>query len=271
MAVTKKSLLVQRLRRTQLTDLLSKGTRLDGRKLLERRPLSIVISPIEKASGSARVKLGNTEVIAGVKIELGTPFPDSPDKGILIVNTEVLPLSSPYAEPGPPSEEAIEVARVVDRGIRESEMVDMSKLGLVKGKKVQAIFADVTVLNHDGNLLDAVSYAVTSALASAKIRRYKVTGEEVTATDEFVPLEVQTLPASITIARIGDVLIVDPNMEEEAMMDARITFTTDDRGNICAGQKGSAQPLSLDQIKLAASLAREQGNEIRDLIRGAIT
>ena len=72
MAVTKKSLLVQRLRRTQLTDLLSKGTRLDGRKLLERRPLSIVISPIEKASGSARVKLGNTEVIAGVKIELGT-------------------------------------------------------------------------------------------------------------------------------------------------------------------------------------------------------
>src|SRR5258708_586550 len=101
-----------------MSELLSKGTRLDGRGLADIRDLTITTNVIEKAEGSCRVKLGNTELIAGVKVNLGTPFPDTPDKGLLIVSAEVLPLASPYAEPGPPDENTIELARVADRGIR---------------------------------------------------------------------------------------------------------------------------------------------------------
>jgi exosome complex component RRP42 len=55
---------------------------------------------IEKAEGSARVLLGKTEVMAGVKIETGEPFPDTPNEGVLTVNAELVPLASPTFEPG---------------------------------------------------------------------------------------------------------------------------------------------------------------------------
>ena len=43
-----------------------------------------------------------------------------------------MPLADPTAEPGPPGEDVIELARVVDRGIRESGMVDLKQLVLEK-------------------------------------------------------------------------------------------------------------------------------------------
>src|SRR3712207_9576321 len=124
-------------------DAISKGKRLDGRNLDDIRPLEIELDIIKKANGSAKVKLGNSEVIAGVKIETGEPFEGLENKGALIVSAEVLPIASPYIEPGPPDEEVVELARVVDRGVRESEMIDLEKLVLVPGKIVYTIFVEI--------------------------------------------------------------------------------------------------------------------------------
>lgn len=271
MAAVKKSILVDQLRRTQLVELLGKGKRVDGRGLLDYRPISIEIGAIEKAEGSARVSIGNTQVIAGIKVQLGAPFPDTPDQGLLVVNAEVLPLASPYAEPGPPDEDAIELARVVDRGVRAAEMIDLSKLCLVEGEKVQAVFADVSILNVDGNLFDATSCAVVASLASARVPKYEVTRNgEVKASDERVALPLKALPISVTMARIGDTIIVDPTSEEEAVMDARITLATDDNQNLCAGQKGCGGTLSFEQVMFAAETARLKGTEVRDLVKKAL-
>ena len=169
MSAVKKNYVVETLRKAQMVELLAKGKRVDGRSQDETRALKIETRLIEKADGSAKVSLGNTQVIAGVKVATGTPFADTPDKGVLMVNAEVLPLASPYAEAGPPDENAIELARVVDRGVRESEMVDLSKLVLIAGKSVYTVFVDVNILNVDGNLFDATSYAVVSALRTAKM------------------------------------------------------------------------------------------------------
>lgn len=259
----KKNYVVETIRRTQMVEMLSKGKRVDERALDQHRPLSIEVGLIEKANGSARVRLGNTEVIAGVKIATGTPFPDTPDKGLLVVNAELLPLASPYAEPGPPSEEAIELSRVVDRGIRESEMVDLKKLCLIEGKSVVTIFVDCNVMNVDGNLFDAMSYAVVSALRTAKMKKYKVEGDKVVATEEMIPVPVERTPVSVTMARIGDTLIVDPSSEEEVLMDVRITIATDDEGNICASQKGEASTISPAHVLQAADTSIRIGKEIR--------
>ncbi|MGC8555455.1 MAG: exosome complex protein Rrp42, partial [Conexivisphaera sp.] len=116
MSITRRNFVVERLRKEKLKELLAKGQRLDGRGLKDYRPLSIRTSIISKAEGSAQVYLGNTAVIAGVKASLDKPYRDTPDRGNLIVNAEILPLASPYIEPGPPNENAIELARVVDRG-----------------------------------------------------------------------------------------------------------------------------------------------------------
>jgi exosome complex component RRP42 len=259
----KKNYVVETIRRAQMVEMLSKGQRSDGRALDQPRPLSIEVGLIQKANGSARVRLGNTDVIAGVKIATGTPFPDTPDKGLLVVNAEVLPLASPYAEPGPPSEEAIELARVVDRGIRESEMVDLTKLCLIEGKSVVTVFVDCNIMNVDGNLFDATSYAVVAALRTAKMKKYKVEGDKVVATEENIPVPVERTPISVTLARIGDTLVVDPNSEEEVLMDVRITITTDDEGNVCASQKGEASTISPAQVLEAADTSIRVGKQIR--------
>jgi exosome complex component RRP42 len=259
----KKNYVVETIRRAQLVQLLAKGKRMDERALDQVRPLKIETGLIQKANGSARVMLGNTQVIAGVKIATGTPFPDTPDKGLLVVNAEILPMASPYAEPGPPSEEAIELARVVDRGIRESEMVDLTKLCLVPGKSVVTVFVDCNVMNVDGNLFDATSYAVVAALRTAKMKKYQVKDEKVEATEEWIPVPVETIPVSVTLARIGEKMVVDPDTEEEASMDMRITITTDNDGNVCASQKGEASTISPAQVLEAADTSLRVGSEIR--------
>src|SRR5579872_6337364 len=179
MSAVKKVFVVEQLRRAQMNELLSRGMRADGRGLSDSRELTIETNVIEKAEGSARVKLGNTELIAGVKVNLGTPFPDTPDKGLLVVSAEVLPLASPYAEPGPPDESTIVLARVSERGVRESGMIDVSKLVLVEGKHVYAVFVDVSILNVDGNLFDATSYAVVASLLTTRIPKYVVDDNKV--------------------------------------------------------------------------------------------
>jgi exosome complex component RRP42 len=265
----KKNYVVETIRKTEMTEVLAKGKRLNGRALDEHRPLKIQTGIIQKANGSALVTLGNTEVIAGVKVATGTPFPDTPDKGLLVVNAEILPLSSAYAEAGPPSEDAIELARVVDRGVRESEMVDMTKLCLIPGKTVVTVFVDVNIMNVDGNLFDATSYAVVSALRTAKMKKYKVKDEKVEDTGDMVPVPVERIPVSVTMARIGDSLVVDPDSEEEGAMDMRITITTDDDGNVCASQKGEASTISPAHVLQAADTSIKVGKEIRKQIKDA--
>jgi len=263
----KSNMIVEHLRRAQMKELLAERKRLDGRGLTESRPIKIETNVIKKANGSALVTLGNTQVIAGVKVETDEPYEELPDKGLLICNAEVLPLASAYAEPGPPDEDAIELARVVDRGIRESEMIDLKKLVLIEGQKVYAVFVDVGVLNVDGNLFDATSYAVVSALLTAKLPKLEVKDGKIVDTGKLMPAPIKTVPVSVTMVRIGDTIIADPTSEEEACMDARVTMTTDADGHVCAVQKGGTGTFTVEQIHHVVETAISKGEEIRPIIK----
>lgn len=258
------SLIIDQLKRGKIIDLLKTGKRLDGRSLDEQRPLTIETGVIPKANGSARVRLGNTEVITGVKIQPDKPFPDLGDKGILICTAEILPLADPNVEPGPPNEGVIELARVVDRGIRETEMIDLHQLVLIEDKSVIGIFIDSSVIDSDGNLFDACSYASVAALLSCTIPKYEIK-DELPVLVEGVTSKppVTTLPVSVTMARIGDYIIVDPTAEEEACMDARITITTNSDGNICALQKGGSEGFTAEQLIKCSEVALAVGTKIR--------
>ncbi len=86
-------------------------------------------------------------------------------------------------------------------------MIDVSKLVLVEGKHVYAVFVDVSILNVDGNLFDATSYAVVSALMTTKMPKFEIGAEgQPVRTEEKEPLPIQTIPISVTFARIGDQL-----------------------------------------------------------------
>ena len=145
-----------------------KTVRFDGRKALEFRPITVEYGISESAEGSARVKIGGTEVLAGVKIDASTPYPDTPDQGNLMVNAELLALSNPAFESGPPGEKATEIARVVDRGIRESKCISVQKLVIKSKERVWGVSIDICTINDEGNLQDASALAAIAALRDAR-------------------------------------------------------------------------------------------------------
>jgi exosome complex component RRP42 len=258
------SQILDQLKRDKILDLLKTGKRIDGRSLDEQRQLTIETGVIPKANGSARIKLGNTEVITGVKIQPDKPFPDLGDKGILICTAEILPLADPNVEPGPPNEEVIELARVVDRGIRETEMIDLHQLVLIENKSVIGMFIDSSVIDSGGNLFDACSYASVAGILSCTVPKYEIKDEAPVLVEGVTSKPpIKTLPVSVTMARIGDYVIVDPTKDEESCMDARITITTNSDGNICAVQKGGSDGFTAEQIIRCSETALSVGRKIR--------
>ena len=254
---------VAKLEQKTVMDLVAKGKRLDDRGLESYRPIQIQTGLIEKANGSAQVWLGKSKVLAGIKIETGTPFPDTPDEGVLTVNAELVPLASPSFELGPPSEAAIELSRVVDRGIRESKAIDMKSLVIQKGKKVQVVYVDVYILDHDGNLIDASSMAALAALVSSKITKMEMKGDEVVAKGAPHQLPLNNHPVAVTFGKIDKTIVVDPSLDEERVMSARLTVTIDKNGNLCAMQKGSLYGFTPDELKKAVHLAVAKAAENR--------
>lgn len=253
-----------------VTSLLEKDTRLDGRKFDEFRKITIDygISPIS-AEGSARVRIGDTEVVAGVKIETGSTYPDSPDEGTIMANVELLPLSSPDFESGPPNVGSIELARsIIDRGIRESKCMDFGKLCIKKGEKMWIVMIDAYSVNDNGNLADAIGLAAIAALQDAKFPKYdektdKINYEEKTKKK----LELKCLPIPITVIKIKDKFILDPSLEEEKAMDARLTVTTVESGEIVALQKGGEATLTEEDIEKIIDLSIKNGKELRSLLK----
>jgi len=255
--------IVTRVKQKQIAELIANEKRADGRGLKEYREMKIEPGLIERAEGSARVLLGKTEVVVGVKVETGEPFPDTPNDGVLTVNAELTPIASPEFEAGPPDEDSIELARIVDRGIRESKAINTEKLVIEPGKKVFVVFIDLYVLNHDGNLIDASALAAVSALINTKMANYEIKDGEVKIKPGYEQLPIRKHPITVTTAKIGDKLVVDPIREEEQVMDARISFAIDDDGNICAIQKGGSGYFEPQQIMEAAKLAKDKAKELR--------
>ncbi|MCS7130011.1 MAG: exosome complex protein Rrp42 [Archaeoglobaceae archaeon] len=222
---------------------LKEGERIDGRKFDEFRKVEAKVGVIEKAEGSALVKLGNTQVVVGIKMQPGEPFPDTPDKGIIIVNAELVPLASPTFEPGPPDETSVELARVVDRGIRESEAVDLSKLCIEAGKKVWIVFVDIHALDDDGNLLDASAIASILALMNTKVPASRF------GLGEDYELPINDVPISVTSLVVGDKFLVDPSRDELSVGNTTLTVTVDRNENIVAMQKSGDYLLSESMLE----------------------
>lgn len=212
------------LKRHFVGRLIENKRRIDGRGFDEYRKIDIRKKIVdEKAEGSALVKIGETEVLCGIKVLLAEPWPDTPNEGVMMVGAELVPIASPTFETGPPGEDAVELARVVDRGIRESQMIDLEKLVITEGEKVWMVSIDLHILNHDGNLIDASSFAAVAALHDAWVPKYE---DEKLVREKSGKLPLRCTPVSCTFVKVGDTTLLDPNLDEEYAMDTRLTITT---------------------------------------------
>ncbi|MFA5772174.1 MAG: exosome complex protein Rrp42 [Thermoplasmata archaeon] len=250
--------IVADIKKDYIYHLAETGKRVDNREFDEVRPIKIETGVVSSAEGSARVKLGSTDVLVGIKMSVGEPFPDTPNSGVLTTNAEMIPMASPTFESGPPSKDAIELARVVDRGIRESESIDLEKLCITPGEKVWILFIDTHILDYGGNLIDAAAIGAISALKTTTVPSSTI----LPGTENF-QLPVNHLPIACTVAKFGNYMVVDPGLDEELIADARLTVTTDEHGNIRAMQKGLSGSFTLDEVEKIVKLSSHIGKEIR--------
>ena len=266
------SMEISNLTKETMKKMLSEGKRFDGRDLFDHREITIETPVSNQAEGSARVTIGKTEVIVGVKLDLGEPYPDSPDKGNLTVSADLLPLASPRFESGPPRFPAIELPRIIDRGIRESGMIDFAKLAIEPGEKVWTVFVDIYPINDDGNILDAASIAAVVALRKAVFPELTKEGkvDYHARTSEKLPLLKDTNPIAFTFHKLDESLILDPTREEEEACDVRMTFGLskwNKKYMINSGQKTGKAPITAEELEKIMKILPKKLDEINEKIK----
>ncbi len=263
---------VYKVTRKNVLEAMNAGERLDGRKPFEQRPIEITFGVSNKAEGSVRVKMGKTDIVCGIKMNTQEPYTDHENEGTMTTSMELLPLSSPNFEYGQPTIEAVEIARVVDRGIRESRFIDFEKLCIKPGEKVWGINVDLAVLNEDGNLIDAGALAAILALMTAKLPEYDEKTDTVKfgeLSDKKLPLKVENMPLTTTCFKIGDKLFIDPTREEEDTTDGRITIEVvkpEKEEMITAMQKGGDATFTIDEVMKMTEEATKNFKKLRTLV-----
>jgi exosome complex component RRP42 len=258
--------IISKIEKDYILTNLKKEERIDGRGLWEHRKFHINSNVIASAEGSADVSLGDTRIITGLKYDVGEPFPDLPDEGVCTIMAELLPLASPLFERGPPDEQSIELARVVDRGIRHADCVQTKKLCIKENEAVYILFVDMYVINYAGNLIDTGGVGALTTLVSAHIPEGKWNEEkgefEWTGKYLYGDSIVNELPLVLTYGKIDDIIFLDPNLPEELVCDGRISISVTEN-KITSIQKSGAATFSIEDIKMVGNKSLEIGKKLR--------
>ncbi|KAJ8985901.1 hypothetical protein NQ317_010658 [Molorchus minor] len=197
--------------------------RIDGREREDYRPMELETDIVSHAFGSARLRLANTDVLVAVKIEVDTPFPERPFEGKLEFFVDCSANATPDFEGRGGEGVAIEISNTLSAAYSSPNVFDLKKLCILKGKKCWKVYVDILLLECGGNLFDAVSLAVKAALWNTQVplvKQIDIDGNnvEIKVSEELYDcrkLDVEKAPILVTVCKIGEHCIVDPNVAEE--------------------------------------------------------
>lgn len=97
------------------------------------------------------------------------PKNDTPDHGYIVPNVELSPLCSSKFRPGPPSEQAQILSKLIDIIISNSSALDLKDLCIYRGKLVWVLYCDILCLNYNGSVIDVCTGAAIAALKTCKL------------------------------------------------------------------------------------------------------
>merc|ERR1712018_732526 len=110
---------------------------------------------------------------------------------------------------------------IIERGIRESQALDVETLCILKSEKVWSINCDIHVLDDFGNVLDCANLAAVAALQHFRRPDISLIGNRVAIHSvedrQPIPLSLHHTPICVTIGIFGGgkFRLVDPSMKEE--------------------------------------------------------
>lgn len=120
--------------------------RSDGRSRLDFRPFMVETGVIVTTNGSARVKLDTTDVLVGIKIDVGEPLPEEPNKGRIDFSVDCCPSINPIFEGRGADELNAELLRILLNTYKNA--FNFESLCLVAGKYCWVIYIDVLVTKN---------------------------------------------------------------------------------------------------------------------------
>lgn len=250
--------------------------RVDGRRSFDYRRITIKFG---REDGSSEVQLGQTHVMGFVTSQLVQPYRDRPNEGTLAIYTEFSPMADPSFESGRPGESAVEVGRIIDRGLRESRAVDTESLCVVAGKLVWSIRIDLHIIDNGGNLVDAANIAALAALSTFRRPECTLGGEDgqevivhLPEEREPIPLIIHHLPVAVTFGFIGkeNTVVIDPTHYEETVMGGRMTATLNTNGDVCAIQKAGGEGVMQSVVMQCLRIASVKAGDITTKIKNAV-
>ncbi|CAL4167116.1 unnamed protein product [Meganyctiphanes norvegica] len=251
------------------------GIRIDGRERLDYRNLEIETGLVSTANGSARVRLARTDILVTVKMEMEPPRPDQPTNGNLYFFVNCSANAAPEFEGRGGDDLATSLSGMLERVYSSPQTLDTSKLVVVPGKFVKALYVDIEILECEGNLFDAVSLGVKAALSSTRMPKIYITGEdggeiEYSVSDnpaDVDHLDVSNAPILITHLRVSENLtVVDPTPEEECCGPVRVVVGVTPRGTITATQQFGAGTFAPQTLAACLKSAKELGQRIHTVL-----
>eukprot|EP00882_Tetradesmus_deserticola_P005713 GHRQ01006015.1.p1 GENE.GHRQ01006015.1~~GHRQ01006015.1.p1 ORF type:complete len:283 (+),score=101.25 GHRQ01006015.1:153-1001(+) len=248
---------------------IEQDVRTDGRSRAQYRPLELEANVVAQADGSARLHLGPTDVLVGVKVELGVPDSSSPNRGQVHVSVECSSCASPEFKGRGGEDWGIELARALESSLVGAPAagcgLDLAALCLVPGKTCWLVYVDALVLNDGGNVLDALSIAARAALALTRVYKVEVSMNEddepeveLSGEREGAPLDASNVPVIVTVSQVGNRSVVDLAAEEEPCASACLHVAVNSKARVVgmtkSGSSGLDPSLTQEMVEVAQKL-----------------
>ena len=205
-----------------MKELLEKRMRADGRSQTDVREISI-----EFSDSASVIKLGSTIVSCKITKKEALADEDRPNQGFFSVGLS----TSQKLDPDFRTETLNSIRDI----IKKNNALDIESLVIKMGQLVWDLRAEIVILENDGGLYEAMTFAVIIALLSTKLP----------STREPKPLVMHHLPIPVTFAFLDDhFYFLDPTVIEAAACNGFMTIFADAQGEICAIHKNGGVPIS---------------------------
>lgn len=265
-----------------IADGIAQDVRNDGRSREDFRPFTIETGIISQASGSARLQLGNTDVLATVRAELGPPPSGKPSHGRIEIAVECSPTAAREYEGRGGEELANDLVQALERSFLggssgAGSALDLTALCIAEGKTCWVLYLDALLLSMDGNLLDAIGIAFKAALNDLRLPMVEMAEDAEDEQDfelrddvEGARIDVTNVPLIVTITKFGRHHIVDASTEEESQMSSALSIGVTSLGRIAGISKRGSVGLHPSIIHDMTSVAGRIAKSLHRIVDGEI-
>jgi len=271
--------LLSNAEKTFIIHVIQDNIRTDGRKCDDYRHIDLELDLVSNSAGSARLRLANSDILVGIKVEIGEPKLNRPNEGYLEFFVDFSANAAPEFEGRGGEELANVISATLSRAYSHQSCLDLSTLGIIPAQKCWVLYIDILILECGGNLFDAISVAVKAALYNTRIPSLTVTPSEqgqaeVDVSDDPFDckrIDVSRIPCLITLNKIGHHHVVDATMEEEMCTLARLVLGVMEDGTITMIKKDGSGSLDLQSIsemtKTGVLLGKHMNTQLMKILK----